>query len=82
MDSENKFEVKVSNKNIVLVTMKRSDKRDGYLLRLINNYQEAQNSSLTVGTDTKTVHFGKYEVKTFFYDGTLTELENMEIQIL
>lgn len=79
MDTENKFEVSDSNKNISLVTMKKSDKRDGYILRLINNYKEAQETSLTVGKATHTFLFGKYEVKTLFYDGQLHELELMEI---
>lgn len=78
-DTENKFDVNVSNKNISLVTMKKSNKKDGYILRLINNYKEAQETSITVGGQTQNVVFGKYEVKTFFYDENLTELDMMEI---
>lgn len=73
------FNVEVSNKYITLVTMKKSDKKDGYLLRLFNNYKEAQDTAISVGNNTKTVTFGKYEVKTFLYDGNLTELDTMEI---
>ena len=78
-DIENKFDVNVSNTNITLVTIKKSDKREGYILRLINNYKEAQKTSITVGNQTQNVVFNKYEVKTFFYDGNLCELDRMEI---
>lgn len=78
-DAENGFTVSVSNQNISLVTMKKSDKRDGYLLRLINNYKDGQETQITVGTSTRNVVFTKYEVKTFFYDGSLQELDSMEI---
>ena len=79
MDTQSRFDVSVSNKNISLVTMKKSDKRDGYILRLINNYKDAQETNVTVGKDTQAYIFGKYEVKTLFYDGSLHELEIMEI---
>ena len=79
MDTENEFTVSVSNQNISLVTMKKSDKRDGYLLRLINNYKDTQETTLTVGKATQNVTFTKYQVKTFFYDGMLHELDMMEI---
>lgn len=78
-DTENKFDVCVSNKNISLVTMKKSDKKDGYILRLINNYKQEQKTEITVGEDTQAYVFGKYEVKTLFYDGSLHELKIMEI---
>jgi len=77
--TESTFEVSVSNKNISLVTMKKSDKRDGYLLRLINNYKENQETQITVGKATKKLTLGKYEVKTLFYNGSLQELDAMEI---
>lgn len=76
---ENSFTVSVSNKNISLVTMKKSDKKDGYILRLINNYKASQETDLTVGKATQNLVFSRYEVKTFFYDGDLHELELMEI---
>ena len=79
VDGENKFTVSLSNKNISLVTMKRSDKQNGYLLRLINNYKNAQETEITVGSATQKLHFGKYEVKTLFYDGALHQLDTMEI---
>lgn len=77
--TDNGFGLNVSNKNITLVTMKKSDKKNGYIVRLINNSSEEQTTLLTVGNAESSVLFGKYEVKTFFYDGTLCELEMMEI---
>lgn len=79
MDTENQFDVAISNKNITLVTMKKSDKKDGYILRLINNYKDVQETEITVGKVTQNVVFNKYEVKTLFYDGDLHELDMMEI---
>ena len=79
MDFENKFDVIVSNKNITLVAMKKSDTREGYILRFINNYKETQNTDIIVGKAKHCIDFGKYEVKTFFYDGSLCELNLMEI---
>lgn len=61
--------------------MKKSDKREGYILRLINNYKGTQQTSITVGNQMKDITFNKYEVKTLFYDGNLCELDRMEIQI-
>lgn len=78
-DQESKFQVSVSNKNISLVTMKKSDKRDGYILRLFNNYKESQEADITVGSTTQKLVFDKYEVKTLFHDGNLQELALMEI---
>ena len=79
MDAEKDFTVSVSNKNISLVTIKKSDKRDGYILRLINNYKDSQEAQIAVGAATETVVFTKYEVKTLFYDGKLHQLDLMEI---
>lgn len=73
------FTVSVSNKNISLVTMKKSDKRDGYILRLINNYKKPQETAITVGQASLALAFGRYEVKTLFYDGSLWLLDTMEI---
>lgn len=78
-DREHSFTVSVSNKNISLVTMKKADKQEGYILRLINNYKDTQQTDLTVGNTVKHFVFGKYEVKTLFYDGSIQELDAMEI---
>lgn len=76
---ENSFDMFVSNKNISLVTIKKSDKREGYIFRLINNYKDGQETEITIGKVTQKLVFSKYEVKTFFYNGQLHELDLMEI---
>lgn len=75
----NTFNINTSNNNITLVTMKKSDKRDGYILRFINNYKETQTTTITVGNAGCDFTFKKYEVKTLFYNGTLNELHLLEI---
>lgn len=77
--ADNPFEVALSNKDIVLEAMKKSDKREGYLFRLMNNASYPQSTVLNVRNEKIELSFGKYEVKTIYYDGKLTELEMMEI---
>ncbi len=48
----------------------------GYILRLVNNNAEANQTNLTLCGQNHQLSFGKYEVKTLVYDGsTLTEKE-------
>lgn len=77
--TETPFEIQVSNPNITLAAMKKSDRRAGYLIRLMNNYKEPQSTMLTVGTSSEQFHFGMYEVKTIYYDNSLQELTMLEI---
>lgn len=77
--TSNEFHMNVSNKNVALVTMKKSDKKNGYILRLINNSSKEQTTTITIGKNELSVLFKKYEVKTFLYCGTLCELDMMEI---
>lgn len=76
---ETPFDVQISDKDIVLATMKKADKRDGYILRLVNNFSDFRQTEVKVGDAVCSVNFGKYEVKTLFYNGQLVELKNMEI---
>lgn len=76
---EHPFEVKLSNTQIVLTAMKKSDRREGYLFRLINNSSEEKKTELMAGKDKMELTFGSYEVKTILYDGNLQELTQMEI---
>ncbi len=73
------FTVNISNKNIVLAAMKKSKNNEGYILRLVNNCSEQQSTTLSVANANVEVSFGKYEVKTYLYDGNLNELDRMEI---
>lgn len=77
--SEAPFDIQISDPNITLATMKKSDRRAGYIIRLMNNYKEARETTLTVGASTERFCFGAYEVKTIYYDGSLQELETLEI---
>ena len=69
----------LSDRDIVLITMKKQHGAPSYLLRLLNNTDTEKACSLTVGVTTLDLHFGRYEVKTVRYDGGLAELGQTEI---
>lgn len=71
----------ISDKNIVLVTMKQqAGCKDTYLLRLLNNADTACRCTLTVGSASIALDFSRYEVKTVkLHEGTLTECAMLEI---
>jgi alpha-mannosidase len=73
------FGVELSNKNIVLSAMKKADEREGLILRLFNNYSKNAETKLTIGGVTCSIEFGKYEVKTVYFDGEIHFLPEMEI---
>lgn len=74
------FSLNISDPDIVLIAMKKSAEKSGYVLRLLNNYHEACKVTVNCcGADT-VLSFGKYEVKTVLYDGnTLTESAELSI---
>ena len=75
-----KFSLNISDPDIVLVTMKKSAKKSGYVLRLLNNYHEACEVTVNCCGADITLSFGKYEVKTVLYDGNaLTESAELSI---
>ncbi len=57
----------VDNRDVVLVTMKKSVERDGFVLRLMNNAAESATATVGIGTDRIALSFGKFEVKTLIY---------------
>ena len=69
----------LSDRDIVLITMKKQHGAPSYLLRLLNNTDTEKACQLTVGVTTLDLHFGRYEVKTVRYDGGLAELGQTEI---
>lgn len=69
----------LSDKNIVLVTMKQSRDNDYFILRLMNNSAEKVTTTVSIGENNTVVTFGKYEVKTLRYDGHFDELDRLEI---
>ena len=72
--------VEVSNPNVTLVAMKKSQQSEGYVLRFLNNSsQQARSTVYVLGTEI-TLTFGKYEVKTLLYrEGRLEEVAEMLI---
>ncbi|MBE6658158.1 MAG: alpha-mannosidase [Ruminococcaceae bacterium] len=60
----------VSDRDIVLITMKKQHGADMYLMRLLNNSAQNKDCVLSVGGKTVPLRFGRYEVKTVRYDGT------------
>ena len=69
----------VEDKNITLVTLKKSVDDQGYIARLINNSPDAATTVLHVGEKSIELSFGKYEVKTVICTDTLVECKEMLI---
>ena len=58
----------LSNKDIVISALKR--RNDGsYLIRLYNGFDKKASTDLKIKSAEKHVNFGKYEFKTFVFDG-------------
>lgn len=69
--------ITLSNENITLSTLRKVSE-DTYMVRLINNYKEAAETTCTVFDKTMNLSFGKYEVKTLLYkNGELKEHDSM-----
>lgn len=74
------FKIIIDNKDIVLAAMKKSETREGYVLRLVNNSETAAVAALELNKCKIALTFGKYEVKTVLFKGEiLTELQEMII---
>jgi len=74
------FTLNISDPDIVLITMKKSEEKEGYILRLLNNYSEGCEAVVDCCGAKIDLNFGKYEVKTILYNnGTLTELSELAI---
>jgi len=74
------IDLSISDKNVTLVTIKKQAGKDGYLLRLLNNWQESKNVTVFCMGKQLDLTFGKYEVKTLLLaDEKLTEIPGMEI---
>jgi hypothetical protein len=63
--------VEIDNTAISLVACYKE--KEGYILRFVNNNEGAQTTTLTIMGKTYTLTFGKYEAKTYYFDGELTE---------
>ena len=74
------FALSISDKDVTLVTMKKRDRADSYIVRLFNGCAQAKTATLTLNNTALLLNFGKYEVKTVEYkDGILTEAAQMII---
>jgi len=74
------FSLALSDRDVTLVTMKKRDRADSYIVRLFNGCGRAKTVTVTLNNTTLLLNFGKYEVKTVEYkDGILTEIEQMII---
>ena len=74
------FSIRLDDEIVTLVTMKKADGREGFVLRLHNNTAHAVNTGVTLNNAYLPLAFGKFEVKTVLYEnGRLTELDEMII---
>ena len=69
----------IENKNIALVTMKKSDEQDGYVIRLMNNAEQLTTTKVVFGNESIELKFGKYEVKTIIYNNGFKECNQIII---
>ena len=77
---ENDFSFELSDRNITLVTMKKSEEKNGYIIRLLNNSSEPASTEITLFKVKTRAEFGVYEVKTYLYaDGKLSEEKGLTI---
>ncbi len=62
------FDLKIEDKNIVLITMKKKYQDNSFILRFLNNSPERKKCNLVLNHKKITLNFGKYEVKTVLFD--------------
>ncbi len=76
------IQLDIADRDVTLVTMKKADDGEGYLLRLLSNCGEAVTTTLTCGESKLPLTFGPYEVKTLRYipeNGKLYETDGLLI---
>ena len=77
---EKTFSLEISDKNITLVTLKKSEEKEGFVLRLLNNFPSEAETDIEICGNVTHAKFGKYEAKTYLFNGeTLTEEQEMII---
>ena len=77
---DNGFDITTSNPNVNVVTIKKGDQINGYIIRMQNNTSLNQINTLNFGNKSISLCFTKYEVKTVLFDGDeLKEIEEMLI---
>ena len=61
------FTLKIEDTDIVLVTMKKAQECEGYILRLLNNDAKSRQTKVCCGGAEIALTFGRYEVKSLLY---------------
>jgi len=73
-------QVSVSDPEVTLITLKKGQQTEGYVLRLLNNYHTERTAVVNCNGASLELVFGRYEVKTCIYkDGGLTESDSLMI---
>ena len=68
----------LSNRDITLVTIKKSETVNGYVIRLLNNYYGERHAKFAFKGANVDLRFGRYEVKTLLYEnGALREVYDL-----
>lgn len=76
---DNGLTIECSNSRISTETIRKSVQKDGYIFRLFNNSDREEVATVRCGDASIDLHFGKFEVKTVIYNGSLVETEQMYI---
>lgn len=71
--------IRIDNKNVVLVAMKQSVDGKRYIFRLMNNQDADAKATLFVDEMKLELQFGKYEVRTVLLEGKLEECAELII---
>ena len=78
-NKEKEFSVSLDDDTISLVTMKKADKKDATIFRLLNNSNEEIKTSVTVNSTKLPLSFTKFEVKTVVLENGELREEKMLI---
>ncbi len=78
-ESEGHLALKIENTNIALVTLKKAVDNRGYLIRLMNNCENPDETVISIGEQSINLKFNKFEVKTVRYNGKFKELDELLI---
>ena len=70
----------IENNAITLEAFKMAESENGYVLRMFNNTDETQITTICVGGNSTSLQFKGYEIKNLMYNkGIFTEVEELII---
>ncbi|MBE6615039.1 MAG: alpha-mannosidase [Ruminococcaceae bacterium] len=73
-------ELSISDRDVTLVTLKKQEGKNGYILRLLNNWSGEKEVKVSFCDTALSLHFGRYEVKTLLWDnGKMNEIPTLII---